>query len=203
MFMFCLRNIFIMHQHFAELPLYLREKGLTLYLSLRLKPRRLGPSRQGVFQRFRARNFRTKQVAKGKISPLRRFSIPFRECLGSYWVPEHPRPIKTNRVRIQNPDPTITNGLRNKSKGEVDPVSSRTPKVDLKRKTLGPRYSHSSPLLDEGFPPTSLVNKRIPKANITADERSGPKSAFKRFHYLRFLSVLSLFFCLFVFFNFF
>ena len=50
----------------------------------------------------------------------------------SYWVPDKPRPIKTNRVRIQKPDPTITNGLRNNSKGEVDPDSNGNPKVDLK-----------------------------------------------------------------------
>ena len=43
--------------------------------------------------------------------------VRLESVFGSYWVPEHPRPIKTNRVRIQNPDPTITNGLRNISKG--------------------------------------------------------------------------------------
>ena len=36
-------------------------------------------------------------------------------------VSEQPGSIKTNGVRIQNSNPTITNGLKNKSGGEVDP----------------------------------------------------------------------------------
>ena len=54
--------------------------------------------------------------------------------------------------KIQNPDSTITDGLYNKSKSEVDPDSNSTPKVDFKKKKPGARYSHSSLLSDEGFP---------------------------------------------------
>ena len=42
--------------------------------------------------------------------------------------------------RIQNPDPTITDELCNKSKSEVDPDSNSTPKVDLKKNTGRPIF---------------------------------------------------------------
>lgn len=49
---------------------------------------------------------------------------------GSYLVPEQPGSIKTNGVRMHNPDSTTTDGLCNKNKSEVDPDSNSTTKVD-------------------------------------------------------------------------
>ena len=75
---------------------------------------------------------------------------------GSYWVPEQPGPIKTNGVRIQNSDPAITNGLRNKSKGEADPDSNRIPKVDFKKKNTQRPIMLLKPLIGWRLPPLPL-----------------------------------------------
>lgn len=91
--MFCLRNIFgaasafilsyvlicVTAQHFPPVVPITESKASSPTLCV--TGLSLGPGRWGVFQRFRARNFRTKHVAEGKISPLRRFSIPLRESL--------------------------------------------------------------------------------------------------------------------------
>ena len=95
---------------------------------------------------------------------------------------------------MQNSDPAITNGLRNKSKGEADPDSNRTPKVDFKKKKhSAPDNVTQAPYWMKASPP-SLGNKRTLKPNITADEDRARNMLFLCFIFCLCLFVFSIFF---------